>query len=501
MKGAISGGLILVASLLALSADAACATPYQPLTGIVHLHSTASTGTLSLEEVALKAEASGIDVVILSENYHLRFTYNLLPLPGLLQASARFPSLSRSAIGEYLKKVEDINRRHRRVILIPGVETIPHYFWTGSLWGGNLTMHDGQKNILVVGLKRPEDYRSLPITGNPGAARYDARSLIRAAPLLLVLCGFGLLTRAKERQYRIGGFTVSQRRRPWALAAPLLVIGGAWTAYNAPFTLPAFQTYGPEAGVGPHQALIDYVNRLGGATIWSYPEAKDFEVRNLPLGRKFVTKTDPHPEVLLATKSYTAFGAVYQERITAERPGRIWDQVLEEYCLGKRDRPAWGLGELGFHGGSIKKLTDVLTTFYVRERTSGGVLSALGSGRMYAVLPRGGVRLVVGTFALTDGVRQATMGETMEVPPGRALTLRFSLETHDGSARPFQAVLVRNGRPWRHLEGTTPFTLSLDDTPPPDRRCTYYRIWVPMGKPHPLTTNPIFAATPRDIID
>ena len=29
-------------------------------------------------------------------------------------------------------------------------------------------MHNAQRNLLVLGLIRPEDYRSLPASGNPG---------------------------------------------------------------------------------------------------------------------------------------------------------------------------------------------------------------------------------------------------------------------------------------------------------------------------------------------
>ena len=136
---------------------------------------------------------------------------------------------------------------------------------------------------------------------------------------------------------------VSQRRRPWRLAAPLILIGGAWSAYNAPFTVTAFPPDNSDAGTAPYQALIDYVDRRGGMTIWSYPEAKDFQVHTYPLTRQFVakftTKTDPYPEVLLTTNRFTAFGATYQDTTTAERPGQIWDRALEQYCLGRRSRP------------------------------------------------------------------------------------------------------------------------------------------------------------------
>ena len=505
MMKSLAGVLFLAAFLIAIFPAPAPATSYQPLVGVVHLHSTASTGILSLEEIALQAETLGIDVVLLAENFGLRFAYNLLPLPGLLQASKRFPSLTQSTIAEYLQAVEVTNRRHPKVLLIPGVETVPYYHWTGSLLRGDLTMHNGQKNILIAGLDQPEDYRKLPLFGNSGSAQYNTRSLIRAAPLLLVVAGFGLLVLKRERRYQIGGFMVSQRRRPWRLAAPLILIGGAWSAYNAPFTVPAFPPDRSDVGVAPYQALINYVDRRGGMTIWSYPEAKDFQVHTYPLTRQFVakftTKTDPYPEVLLATDRYTAFGAVYKDTTTAEHPGQMWDRALEQYCLGRRSQPPWGLGELGLHGSTRKRLADVLTTFYVRERTAKGVLEALGAGRMDAAIPERGIRIRVRGFSLSHGRREAVQGETMVVPPGATVTLRLALEAHDGAVRPFRATLVRNGKRWQDLEGATPYSITFEDIPPPGRKCTYYRLWMKRRTPHRLITNPIFATSSQEIKD
>jgi hypothetical protein len=478
------------------------AETYKPLVGIVHIHSRASSGLLSLDEIARQAESSGIEAVVLTENFHLEFSYGLPPYPELFRVSRAFPSLTGPEMADYLKSVELINRRHPKVILIPGVEVVPHYFWTGSFWSDDLTMHDAQKNILVTGLDRPEDYKGLPATGNPGAARYGSRSLIRASPLLLVLAGLVLLATKSVRRYKVGGFRVSQRRRHWKSALCLLVIGGAWSAYNAPFTVSAYSIKGREAGNAPYQSLIDHVNRLGKVSIWSYPEAKDYHIYPIPIlprAGKFTIRTDPHPEILLETQDYSAFGAIYRDNTTAEWPGRTWDKTLEEYCTGSRKSPPWGVGELGFHGGGRKNLADVLTIFYVRKPTTEEVLTALSSGRMYAVIPRSNVRVQIAHFVLRSGVKEAVMGETLTLEPGEPLTLNLTLETVDGASHPFRAVLVRNGEPWQELEGSTPFSIALEDAPPLDRRCTYYRLW--MRKPHRLVTNPLFTTVSSKIND
>ncbi|MBI3989053.1 MAG: hypothetical protein HY347_05495, partial [candidate division NC10 bacterium] len=47
--------------------------------GAFHVHTTFSTGTLSLEEVIEEARREGIGTVILTDNFLLRFEYGLFP--------------------------------------------------------------------------------------------------------------------------------------------------------------------------------------------------------------------------------------------------------------------------------------------------------------------------------------------------------------------------------------------------------------------------------------
>ena len=52
--------------------------------------------------------------------------------------------------------------------IVPGIEVAPYYYWTGSLWGRTLTMHNAQRNLLVLGLTSPEagsDAASMVDTG------------------------------------------------------------------------------------------------------------------------------------------------------------------------------------------------------------------------------------------------------------------------------------------------------------------------------------------------
>src|SRR5207248_3324169 len=73
---------------------------------------------------------------------------------------------------------------------------------------------------------------------------------------------------------RVGRSVVVVRRRRLFLGGLLLAIGATAFVRAWPFVTAPYPPY-RELGSGPHQALIDYVDRLGGATVWSFPEAHD----------------------------------------------------------------------------------------------------------------------------------------------------------------------------------------------------------------------------------
>ena len=62
----------------------------------------------------------------------------------------------------YLAAIARINAAQQKVVVIPGVQSSPYYYWTGSPWTKTLTAHNYRKQLLLIGLVRPEDYRDCP---------------------------------------------------------------------------------------------------------------------------------------------------------------------------------------------------------------------------------------------------------------------------------------------------------------------------------------------------
>src|SRR5262249_29161816 len=164
--------------------------------GVLHVHTDLTTGDLALDELTRVAEAGGIDAIFLAENYLLRVEYGLPPFRALTRVSREEPSvLGNGGPARFLERVAAARRLRPRLLLVPGVEVIPHYFWTGSPLTLSLTVHNVQKNLLVFGISDPAALSALSATGNRHAPRYGWQSLADAAPVALVVPGLVLLRR------------------------------------------------------------------------------------------------------------------------------------------------------------------------------------------------------------------------------------------------------------------------------------------------------------------
>lgn len=442
--------------------------------GAVHVHTTFSTGVLSLEEVAEEARQQGIGALILADNFLLRFEYGLAPFRSLVRKTVEKPSVRRLGSERWLRAVEAAQARFPDLVLIPGVEVIPYYRWTGSPLPGKLTMWDAQKNLLVVGLSEPDEYAGIPAIGNGGILPDPVHV---AAALFVIGGGMVLLNtrRLRARWRRLPGWV--------ALGGGLLLTLDALLASE-------LHPYRGDLGLAPHQRVIDYAESRGGIALWSFPEARDFGRLEVGGFGTVLVRTEPYPEALAQTEGYTGFGALYPDHVTLAEPGRQWDQLLLEYARGRRPRPAWGFGELGYHGPP-KRLGEVQTVFLTPERSQEAILGALRAGRFYAVKPPPDYSLVLDEFSVGQAGRPGwtPMGGERRVE-GRAILIRLRVSASDGREAPFTLRLIRSGRLLSVLEERTPFETVLETSPPEGQTREFFRVEI--TTPHRLLSNPIF---------
>jgi hypothetical protein len=365
--------------------------------------------------------------------------------------------------------VAEVQARMPHVLLVPGVEVLPHYHWTGSPPALDLTVHNLQKNLLVFGITDPAALRTLPVPGNPAGGVYAGQSVLDALPVLLVVPGVALLLRRRAVRRRLGrGAVVVVQRRSWRAGALLCLVGVTALARGWPFAVerhPPWQDF----GVAPYQALIDHVERLGGLTMWSFPEARDVgEEHYGPVRVGWLT--EPYADDLLRTFRYTGFGAVYEDTSTFERPGGGWDRALVEYARGERSRPPWALAESGFHGLSANKQVGPLqTVFLVEERSAAGVLAAFRRGRMYAVQRTRELGLDLAEFTVRAGGATAGAGDTLRAAAGTAVELAATVAVSDGRPHDVRLAIVVNGRVAALERGGAPlratYRTTTDGTP------------------------------------
>ena len=500
-RGAPSGFLtVTLGLLLLLPSQFSTAEPLRQVPAVVHVHSTWSSGELTLDKLIDGARTTGVEAIFLTENHLLRYEYGLPPLRHLLRYQVEYPSLLSRGPGGFLDAVREANARQKDVLLIPGAQVIPHYYWTGSLFRRTLTMHNTQKDILALGLYRPEDYRDLPAVGNPGAERWGVASLWLLSPTLLAVPGIWLLRIRRRRVLRLRYFRVALDRRFTGYGILCLAITTLSLANNFPFRLPPVSPYDPNAELRPHQGVIDFVNSRGGTSAWSLPEARDHQVVTVA-GMQATFITEPYPSDLLHTDRFTAFGGLYEDTTTFTHPGGGWDRLLADYLDGRRIAPAWAIGEAAYHaeGEAGKRFGTIQTVLLVDRKTPLTLLEALRSGRFYALqkIPEAG--LTLDQFQVFVPERPpAEAGDRITLRSGAEPVVRAAIRATGGGQIAIQALLVRNGIVVQTIRGETPVTLCWHEPPLSAGAHLYYRLEVRGPGGHRVLSNPIFLLTPQE---
>jgi hypothetical protein len=483
---------VVVTLALVLLASGAGAEEWQRLPAVVHVHSRLSTGEASIDTLARTARREQIGALLLVENYLLRVEYGLAPFRALTRVTHEEPSILAGGLERYLTEVARARVGHPELVLVPGVEVIPHQHWSGSPLARSMMLHNTQKNLLVFGISDPAVLRSLPASGNPYARAYAWQSVIDVLPVLLIVPGLALIVSGRVRRVRVGRAIVVERRRSWLLGGLLILVGVTTVVRAWPFTVDRYPPW-QDFGVAPHQALIDHVDRLGGVSVWSFPEAADEGQRSVG-GVRVIWRTDPYPDDLMRTFKYTAFGAVYAQTTRFEQPGGRWDRMLAEYAAGERSRPAWGLGEAGLHAVGDKPIGGIQTVFFVRENTEAAVLDALRRGRLYALqrLPAGALELHGWSVAGANAV--AVSGQTLRVAEGTPIEVRMAVDATGAGAEGVRVTLIRNGAVLDTWSGDTSVRATYRE--PFDGRPLFFRIEARGRTPHRILSSPIFVGRP-----
>ncbi len=446
------------------------------LPGVIHVHSTYSSGRYSIEELVAKAEEKNLEVMVLTDHDQVVMEYGLFPLRNLIKKREVRKSVLQAGPQRYLNEVSRLNEAQQSVLVIPGVQSSPFYYWSGSPFGQGLRAHDFRKEMLLIGLSSSDDYYGLPRLHGGFSTRYMRGLLPRFIVFLAVLLISVYLFRQKGK-VRMGGLITA------ILSIALLV-------NHHPFKSSRFDPYHGDQGIAPFQDVIDYVGERGGLVFWAHPES-NYSKSGVRLGPiSMVTK--PYLDDLIASENYTGFAALYGDSASAADAGMHWDQILMEYCRGHRAHPVWAIAGSDFHEEQKGfDLATFQTIFLVKDKRQEDVLWALKQGRIYAVRQTSDIRLSLDQFQLLDKEtgKIALMGE--ELTLNGAPIIEGRLAASDGGGYAVTVSIVKDGKQAWSFEGQTPLDFHLEDE---DGRAgkSYYRLDVKGKATGQLLSNPIF---------
>lgn len=446
--------------------------------GVIHVQTSFDgTGTYSPDQLISMAKEKGIQVLIPADHDLQVMEYGLFPFRNFIKKREERDSVIKIGPQKFLAQIDQANKNQKDVLIIPGVQSSPFYYWTGNPFKGDLTANGYRKELLLIGLQSPEDYRDLPLLHNGFSTRYIKKMLPQSLILLAAFILSVYLT-IQKGVLRIMGAII-------CIASLGLLID------HHPFQSSLYDPYHGDQGIGPFQELIDYVNQQGGQVFWLHPES-NFAVNGVQLGpARFVTKH--YADDLIKSKGYTGFEALYGDRTTLADPGKHWDQVLMEYCKGNRDRPAWGISGADFHGSRNEKIDEFQTIFLVKHKSKEAILDALSLGRFYAVRKGKNSTLSLDQFKVVDKKTGKTAIAGQNLVLQVACLVEGRLSAADNGHYKVQASLIRSGEIVETFKGQTPLKFHFENQEPKSGK-TFYRLDVRSHEAGRLLSNPIFVS-------
>ena len=483
--------LLASALILTLAAGAtAKAPPFQQVRGVIHLDSTVSGGEYDPEEMVRFLIENDLQVAIFTDQATVRVEYGTFParnimgwVTGLVIGRALNRTGSVGAYGprKYVKDLNTLDGKYSQILVIPGVEAFPFYYWEGSPLKGSLTLVNGYKHLLAFGMETPEDYAGLPTVGEGFFRGYSIETFLSLWPLVLLTFGAKCFRQARSARwpalYRIPAFL-------------FFAVGLLFLLHNFPYKVGRYDQYSGDQGLAPYQDFIDYVVGRNGVVFFAHPEVSSEVTHRIGPLRAHIRTEAPYSD-LLTLRNYTGFAAFYEGMKYVIPPGGIWDQVLAQYCTGLRERPVWAIAEGDVEGAQFSpKLSQ--TVFLVKERSREEILQSLKEGRIYALAGPLAEHLTLTDFTLSSGGQTARTGETLNAESG-VLNLAAALECKSNPrGTSLKADLIRDGQIVRTFKGNGRLDIVYADSAAADGYTHYYRLDVRAPKQTRLLSNPIF---------
>ncbi len=466
--------LVLSLSLLAVPT----VTPAMPLNLVVDVKSKFSDGCLSIENLAELAQHRGIQGLVITDHERVSLEYGFAPLENILKKKESGPSILENGAATYLAEIRQVNKGFPKVLVIPGVESVPFYYWTGSPFDDNLVAHNWDKHLLVMGFNTPQEFEQLPTLNSDPNFKYASQFYWP----FLAYVGGGIFF-----------LVLFYRKKAPKLSMTAAILMGV-LAYNAhPFRSSPFDAYHGDPGPAPYQETIDYAAGQGALVFWNHLESP--EANGERKAGSMQLSTPLHPEDMLLTSNYTGFQALDEKPVPAAQPGKEWDQVLIQYLDGQRSHPVWGFGANDYHCEDQEghKLGAVRTVVNVATEDTESVLKAMRLGQMYAVTQQHeDSRLSLDAFLVADGPRARQQGAGGTLYSGDFPEISMAVSSTGGKEKTARIDIIRDGVVVKQETVSLPYQGKWRDLGVELKEPVYYRLEIEAEKGGRLLSNPVF---------
>ncbi|MEE9274798.1 MAG: PHP domain-containing protein [bacterium] len=475
---ALAAALALVLFGWPARSEGASTGELKPYRGIIHVHTTFSTGELSADEIVARAKQAGISIIVFTDHELVRVGWGVPPFRNLVsRIFDHRPSVLKIGVDLYFNAIEKLQRENPGMVILPGIETAPFYYVSGDPIFGKLKIHDWRRHILMVGLGR-EAVRNLPVLNNGMSTRYFGALLPGTLYFLIpMMLSLPLLP-----------------FRGWVrwVGAAIFLVGLVGTIDAHPFRSSPFSIYNGPQGVRPYQELINYTEEKGGFALWAH-QGSLLTKQEVGPG---VLETKPYTHVLAQTVGYWAFDAIYEDNFRASLPGQVWDKYLVAYLLGQRPRAIWGYGGVDFHSEremrGRKRIGNIQNVFFLDELSEDAFIRSLVNGRFYVVRGYTPARLQLDYFRIISPDEKTPGSYGDDVRSKGPPRITFQVSTRNGAREKVRAQVIRMGRVSQIFEGTTPMRVDYVDRDPIPHPRFFYRLDVKGKRGEHIVSNPIF---------
>jgi hypothetical protein len=449
-----------------------------------------------IEHIAEVAKEQGIDAIVLADRATAEFSYGLTRFSRLLRVTVSQGSVRQYGARRYSDRLDEVEY-DTGVVLIPGVECVPHYRWRGDPFGALRLEHAYEHLVVAAAGVDGEALRTLPDPANGHGVRFSWTVLWNVPLVLLVAVGMWLWGKRARLKKAAGAVCI--------ISGMLALVDGA------PF-LPREVSPYAEPTVDPADVLAEHAEAYGGLAVWAHPDATP---GSLPHRVRAETGIDvavgPYPERLVESKAYHAF-AMFNAGVDPGRPGREWDAALAAYCAGRRPRPVWAVSECDYDADSPPDgISDAQTVVWA-ARDAYSIVDALREGRCYATFQDFHKKIRVTCYELYadtgarayDGIPVPigafSSGETLDSAAERfRLVLALEMDSPTAAMRRLRVRAVVNGAArtldaWKVDGRKVRFDAPIDV--PGAKKMSYVRVLVCDNDQPVLALNPIFIRRP-----